>query len=203
MAGQWFVAHDEDRTGPYSDRQLRDLADAGKILPTDTVWKEGVAQGVAAAKVKNLFDPAASIATAVSTGVPAGSAAPSSPPASPPVPPTPEAADPGRAIAPGEAAPATSVAGAAAKPQEAEPAPAGQPGPPAPQARKVRAVAGRGAIIVGQDGAFVKLKKKCLNCGHEDSSRTTLPIRNGLNKTTFFCRKCRKVREVEFQGLVN
>src|SRR5262245_2149690 len=38
----WYYSHDEHKIGPYSGRQLKDLADSGEILPTDTVWKEGI-----------------------------------------------------------------------------------------------------------------------------------------------------------------
>ena len=55
MADRWFYAHDEIKIGPYSGRELRDLADSGEIVVTDTIWKEGIEQGVLARKVKNLF----------------------------------------------------------------------------------------------------------------------------------------------------
>jgi transposase-like protein len=61
----------------------------------------------------------------------------------------------------------------------------------------------RGAVIVGQDGVNVKYKKKCLTCGHADSSWHTAPIRNGVIKAVFFCPKCRKSRDVEIKGSLN
>ena len=54
MAG-WFYAHADVRLGPYSGVELKALAAAGEILPTDTVWKDGIATGIAANLVKNLF----------------------------------------------------------------------------------------------------------------------------------------------------
>ena len=55
MSERWFYAQGDQKLGPFSGQQLRDLADSRQILPTDTVWKEGVAQGVFAWKVRYLF----------------------------------------------------------------------------------------------------------------------------------------------------
>src|SRR5262249_7593338 len=55
MADHWYYAQGGDKLGPFSARQLKDLAAAGRILPTDTVWKEGIDKGVLAANVKNLL----------------------------------------------------------------------------------------------------------------------------------------------------
>jgi ribosomal protein S27AE len=55
MADKWYFAKGETKLGPYSSAQLKELADNGKILPSDTVWKEGIEKGVLAAKVKYLF----------------------------------------------------------------------------------------------------------------------------------------------------
>ena len=55
MADEWYYARGEDKLGPFSARQLKDLADAGRILLTDTVWKAGIDRGVSAARVENLF----------------------------------------------------------------------------------------------------------------------------------------------------
>jgi hypothetical protein len=68
------------------------------------------------------------------------------------------------------------------------------------QARKGRATAGRGAIVVAQDGINVKYRKKCTVCGHEDSAWHTMPIRNGPTRVPFYCPKCRKSRDVEIMG---
>jgi hypothetical protein len=67
-------------------------------------------------------------------------------------------------------------------------------------AGRARAMAGKGAIIVGQDGTNVQFRKKCTTCGHEDNCRSRIPIRPGTTKVGFYCSKCRKRREVEIQG---
>jgi len=77
------------------------------------------------------------------------------------------------------------------------------PPPYVPQSRPVstaRATAGKGAIIVGQDGKTVKFRLKCTVCGHEDSSWKTIAIPRGIARASFHCRKCRKLREGEING---
>jgi hypothetical protein len=55
MASHWYYAHGEHKLGPFSASQLKELAAAGKILKTDTVWMEGVEKGAPAGKVRYLF----------------------------------------------------------------------------------------------------------------------------------------------------
>ena len=55
MADEWYYAHDANKIGPFSGQQLKNLAATGHILQADIIWKEGVAKGVLASKVKNLF----------------------------------------------------------------------------------------------------------------------------------------------------
>jgi GYF domain 2 len=66
--------------------------------------------------------------------------------------------------------------------------------------RRGRAVAGKGVVLVGQDGATVKFRMKCTTCGREDSSWKTIPIPFGTTRTGFFCTKCRKRRDGEVHG---
>lgn len=54
MAG-WYYAHGETKLGPFSGDRLKELAAAGAILPTDTVWRDGTATGAPASLIKNLF----------------------------------------------------------------------------------------------------------------------------------------------------
>jgi hypothetical protein len=178
MAARWFYGRDEARRGPFSAAEMKALASSGGVLPDDTVWQEGVERGVPARKVKNLFPLAAAAALAAAEELTA-------PPAAP------------------EAAP--HAEGAAARVPEAPPAPAAPAAPPSGgwqqgPARTGRASAGRGAVIVGQDGVNVKVRKKCTACGHLDSSWATVPIRAGTTRLTFYCPKCRKARDVEVVG---
>jgi len=217
MADRWYYVHgalrtDSARNGPFSSRELTGLVASGQIVPTDTVWKEGIEKGVLARRVRNLFPPGP-VLPAVSAGppfIPVPSPALASPEA-------PAPANPPPAIKPELASSAVEVgASQPAKKPELGPVnlpddigllPEGeapvQPGIPPLQpkhVRKGRAVAGKGAMIVGQDGTHVKFKKKCTTCGHEESTRHTLKIANGVTRIAFFCPKCRKRREVEING---
>jgi hypothetical protein len=72
----------------------------------------------------------------------------------------------------------------------------------APKApRKARAVAGKGTIIMGQDGKTVRYKMKCTTCGHEDQSVRSKAITRGSMRMNFHCSKCRKVRPTEMNGV--
>lgn len=62
MGNRWFVTRDgKKRYGPFSDAQLRQLASAGKLLPSDMLLLEGSSQWVAASSIDWLFsqNPAA------------------------------------------------------------------------------------------------------------------------------------------------
>ncbi|MBY0229569.1 MAG: DUF4339 domain-containing protein [Gemmataceae bacterium] len=81
MAVEWFYAQDKKRHGPYTAQRLKELARAGCVIPTDTVWLNNEGPGVLASKVKHLFDPApapmpaaAALAVAVEPHAPAGEA---------------------------------------------------------------------------------------------------------------------------------
>src|SRR5207249_9160965 len=95
--------------------------------------------------------------------------------------------------------PPPDIAPAAELPPEPPPA---APKPPAPPrlVGKARAVAGKGAVIVGQDGTTVKYRKKCTACGFEDSCWHSMRITPGVTGSAFFCPKCKKRREVQIQG---
>lgn len=71
MAGGWYYAHEEQaKLGPYSGERLKELAASGAILPTDTVWKAGVDDGVPAQLVKNLFASAPAMVLPLAPVVP-------------------------------------------------------------------------------------------------------------------------------------
>lgn len=59
MAGTWYYTHDQAKIGPFTAQELTDLAARGDILRTDTVYRDGVARGILASRVKNLFVPSA------------------------------------------------------------------------------------------------------------------------------------------------
>jgi hypothetical protein len=210
MADRWYYAHEGDKKGPFTSQELRSLADAGEIVPTDTVWKEGVEQGVAANRVKNLFPPPPN-ADALAPAVPS-TKVDQDPAQTAPAP----APEPPAATAPEESpeevtsdpveepGPAEFVEEERVEDQVPLRAPPSTPGGgrrPEP-VRKARAVSGKGTTVVGQDGTYARVRKKCDKCGQEDSSVATVRIKSGNNKLFFFCRKCKKQREVTFQGII-
>jgi hypothetical protein len=207
MSDQWYYEHELKKCGPVSSRQLRDFADAGVIGPTDTIWKEGIEKGVAAAKVKNLFatTPAAP-QPASSSSSDAAQAGPveAAPVAELPVPVNP--GDPAPIAAAQEAASlandSSEEATAAATEEAAAEQKKAATTPPKKQVKKARAVALRGLAITGQDGSHVQFKKKCVVCGHEDPNKMRIPIKNGINRISYFCGKCKKMRQAEFQGVL-
>jgi GYF domain 2 len=153
MTHEWYYGRGADITGPVSRRELADLAAGGHLLPTDTVWRDGVEEGAPADQVEYLFSAAALIAA----GTPDAPAKPSA------------------------------TVGAA-------------PAIVAPPRKTGRAVAGKGAVLVGQDGATVKYRGKCTTCGREDASWKSIAIPRGTHRSSFFCAKCRKRRDVELYG---
>jgi tetratricopeptide (TPR) repeat protein len=55
MPNEWYYSRDGHRQGPIADSRLKQLAAAGELLPTDLVWKQGLARWVPASKVRGLF----------------------------------------------------------------------------------------------------------------------------------------------------
>jgi hypothetical protein len=186
MATQWYYAHDGVRSGPFCADEMKVMAAGGGILLTDTVWKNDGPRGVPARKVEHLF--AAPPAEALPEGAPAvGAVVLAEPPALPPE------------VSPQPLGVAASIPDdPPLLPETAAPAPP----PPGPQhqVRKRRATASSGATVVGQDGTYVRFRKKCSACAHEDSSWQTLAIMVGMMKSNYFCPKCRKNREVVLRG---
>jgi hypothetical protein len=58
MAQKWYYAEGEQRRGPFSASQLRQLVVDGRVLPDTLVLKDGAQQWVAAGSIRALF-PAA------------------------------------------------------------------------------------------------------------------------------------------------
>jgi hypothetical protein len=207
MASTWYYAHDENKFGPFSPAQLKDLAAAGTILPVDTVWKEGIEKGVLACRVRNLFS-LSQFNVAQDTPIP-GNTRSGVESESSPLPADPKSTSVALGL---ETAPAESIPIVATAPDNAAPAvvaendsstPEGKAA--APQAlsksqqrpaSKGRAVALKGADIVDQDGTRARYRMKCTECGQKDSACHTIPITNRMTKANFFCPKCRKKRDV-------
>jgi len=177
---QWYYSRDLEVSGPFCDDELASLAAAGTILPTDTVWKEGVEQGVLAHRVRHLFpSEISSQASPVTEGMLTSTAFQTDPLVEAP---SPEVVQPAKV----EVNP-TVKAEAVFR----------------PPASKPRAVAGKGVVIVGQDGKTVRYRMKCPTCSFEESSWKCMPITRGTMRVAFFCQKCRKQRQSDIQGHMN
>ena len=74
MSDQWFYGRGSDITGPVSMPELAGLVAGGGVLPTDTVWRDGVEEGVPAAQVPELFPAAAPAQMAGTRAAPAKNA---------------------------------------------------------------------------------------------------------------------------------
>jgi len=146
MVSQWYYGRGTDISGPASQQELVELVYSGNLLRTDTVWQEGVEDGVKAGSMENLFAPLAAASEAAAE-VPE-SVVVKSPPVS-----------------------------------------------------RARATAGKGAVIIGQDGKNVKYQMKCTTCGHQDTSWKTIAIPRGIARSSFYCQKCRKKRDAEIHGM--
>ncbi len=56
VTNRWFITRDgKQRHGPFSEQQLSHLASAGRLLPSDMLWREGSAQWIRAESVGGLF----------------------------------------------------------------------------------------------------------------------------------------------------
>ena len=184
MSTLWYYAHDEKKLGPFSQRELKEMAVSGTIQPMDTVWREGVEKGVLASRVRYLFVGAAVKSAPTIAGPLLAAAAFASPPveaAAPPANPSPEI-----------------VVNTSLVPLESY-TPKPQPKAPEKPSRRGRAIALKGADILSQDGTNARYRRKCSECGHNDSASHMIVLSNKLIKENFFCPKCHKRRDVAIQ----
>ncbi len=70
MADDWYYSVGDQRSGPVSPAELKRVADAGHLQPTDLVWKDGMAQWVQARAVKGLFANALPVGAAATVAAP-------------------------------------------------------------------------------------------------------------------------------------
>jgi hypothetical protein len=60
MANQWFIARDRNKFGPYSSEQMKEMANAHQLLPSDMTLEEGTAKWVPASQIPAFFPATAS-----------------------------------------------------------------------------------------------------------------------------------------------
>ena len=63
MADEWYYQRSDQRIGPVSSQELKRLASAGELHPTDLLWKEGMPRPLAASQAQGLFTQPAQQAT--------------------------------------------------------------------------------------------------------------------------------------------
>jgi hypothetical protein len=73
IANQWFIARGKTKAGPYSDQQLKQLAQTGQLQPTDMIQRTGMTKWVQAKQIRELFDPQKAKPQPPATPFPAGS----------------------------------------------------------------------------------------------------------------------------------
>jgi hypothetical protein len=71
MADEWYYTRQGQQQGPVGAAQLKQLAASGQLLPTDLVWKEGLANWVPASSARGLFPPATAPASGRAKPAPA------------------------------------------------------------------------------------------------------------------------------------
>ena len=167
----WYIARGDQQFGPFTVFELKEMGVAGKVEPTDAVWREGMSGRVPATRVKGLL-PAEPLAASM-----------------------PRSSESAAEGEPSEEAPAKTPEQLAEERRRAALRLKDL------EVRKRRVTGIKGAILLGQDGSDARIRKKCIKCGTEDRSRSTLKIFPGVSRTTFFCPNCRRLSPVEIMGV--
>lgn len=55
MSGQWYYTKNSQQQGPVSEQELKRMAQAGELKPSDLVWSQGMSNWVPAQSVKMLY----------------------------------------------------------------------------------------------------------------------------------------------------
>ncbi len=55
MAEKWYYSREGQQRGPLTPTQIKELVAAGKLTPTDLIWKEGLESWIPASRLKGLF----------------------------------------------------------------------------------------------------------------------------------------------------
>jgi len=58
MPDQWYYTQNDERQGPVTPEQLKQLATSGQLQPTDLIWAKGMPNWVPAQTIKGLTFPA-------------------------------------------------------------------------------------------------------------------------------------------------
>src|SRR5262245_39064103 len=66
MSENWYIGRGDQQLGPFTVFELKELGMAGKVEPTDAVWREGMPNRIPATRVKGLLPVAAELQAAPS-----------------------------------------------------------------------------------------------------------------------------------------
>lgn len=55
MSAEWHITRQGKQYGPFTEEKLRELAATKRLAPGDLIWRQGMAEWVAAEKLKGLF----------------------------------------------------------------------------------------------------------------------------------------------------
>jgi hypothetical protein len=77
---EWYYASNNQRLGPVSTDQLRQLATSGKLSPGDLVWKDGMGNWAAASTIPGLFPAPAAASAPIPAPQPGYAPSPAAPP---------------------------------------------------------------------------------------------------------------------------
>ena len=55
MADQWYYTQNDERQGPVTPEELKELANSGQLKPDDLIWKKGMKDWIEAAKLSGLI----------------------------------------------------------------------------------------------------------------------------------------------------
>jgi hypothetical protein len=61
MATPWYIARNNQKFGPFTEGQLRQLAALGMLKPTELLWQEGAPRWVPASSLPDFFPPATAV----------------------------------------------------------------------------------------------------------------------------------------------
>lgn len=75
-AAEWHFLKNGTQQGPVTAAQLKQLASAGSLLPSDMIWKNGLPNWVPASSVKGLFAASPQVAQAKPSPAPMQAASP-------------------------------------------------------------------------------------------------------------------------------
>ncbi len=70
MSAEWHITRQGKQYGPFTEKKLQELASTERLSPDDLIWRQGMAQWVAAGSVLSLFPRRATASSGFNVTVP-------------------------------------------------------------------------------------------------------------------------------------